>query len=79
MARSKDTYRHQAQSAGSALGAPTAAPPRPLNMRSRTRTIDCRWLPDVESDLGNDAPISKAELEAIWQLLGEDLDRFLDD
>lgn len=52
---------------------------RPLNLRARSRPIESRWAPDLESDLNNETPISPAELQAIRQLLGDDLDRFLDD
>lgn len=53
--------------------------PRPLNQRARNRSIECRWAPDVESKLGQTTPVSSAELEAVCQLLGEDLDRLLRD
>jgi len=52
---------------------------RPLNLRARKRRIESRWAPDIESDLGNETPIGPAELQAIRQLLGDDLDRLLDD
>jgi len=51
----------------------------PLNLRARSRSIECRWAPDVESKLGQTTPVSSAELEAVCQLLGEDLDRLLRD
>ena len=79
MARSKRTHQAYPQTTGSPeAGVPIAAP-RPLNQRARNRKMECRWIPDVESDLGKDTSVSRSELEAIWQLLGEDLDRLLDD
>jgi len=77
MARSKRTY--QVCTNGSPqTGAPHAAP-RPLNQRARNRKIACRWLPDIESELGETTPVTSAELEAICQLLGEDFERLLRD
>jgi len=79
MARSKRTYRAHTQTNGAPqAGAPNALP-RPLNLRARSRSIECRWAPDVESKLGQTTPVSSAELEAVCQLLGEDLDRLLRD
>ena len=79
MVLSKRTYRVHAQLDGSPqAGAPNVVP-RPLNLRARTRTIESRWKPDVECELGERMPVSSFELEAICQLLGEDLDRLLAD
>ena len=52
---------------------------RALNLRARNRPIESRWAPDIESDLNNETPISPAELQTIRQLLGDDLNRLLDD
>ncbi len=79
MARSKRTYRAQTQTNGAPQAGASNALPRPLNLRARNRSIECRWAPDVESKLGQTTPVSSAELEAVCQLLGEDLDRLLRD
>lgn len=79
MPRAKKTYRAQTQNNGTPqTGAPNALP-RALNQRARNRTIECRWLPDVESELGATSPVTSAELDAVCQLLGEDFERLLRD
>ena len=77
MARTKRTYRANTHNDGSpGTGAPNVVP-RPLNLRARNRKIECRWVPDVESELDKTTPLTRAELDAICQLLGEDLERLL--
>ena len=77
MAGSKRTSRVHAQLEGSRQAGAQNVVPRPLNLRARNRTIESRWKPDVECELGERMPVSSFELEAICQLLGEDLDRLL--
>lgn len=79
MPRAKKTYRAHTQKNGTPqTGAPNALP-RALNQRARNRKIECRWLPDVASELGETTLVTPAELQAICQLLGEDFERLLRD
>jgi hypothetical protein len=42
-------------------------------LKPRLRKTVNEWMPAVSSDLGTDFPVTSAELDAILQLLGDDL------
>ena len=42
-------------------------------LKPRPRKVVNEWMPEVSCDLGSDLPITTAELDAILQLLGEDV------
>ncbi len=50
---------------------------RLLPTRPREKVVE--WQPDIASDLSYEMPISTAELDAILQLLGNDLASILGD
>ena len=60
------------------LGLPSLDPERRL-LPTRPRKKVVEWQPDIASDLSYDMPISMAELDAILQLLGNDLASILGD
>ena len=60
------------------LGLRPLDPARRL-LPARPRKYATIWTPEVNSDLISDLPISMAELDAILQLLGDDLASVLDD
>lgn len=46
-------------------------------LKPRSRKADNEWAPEVSCDLGPDLPITTAELDAILQVLGDDLKTIL--
>jgi hypothetical protein len=42
-------------------------------LKPRSRKAVNEWAPEVSSDLGTDLPVTRTELDAILQLLGDDL------
>ena len=46
-------------------------------LKPRPRKIAKEWTPEIQSELGPKLPVTHAELDAILQLLGDDLKAIL--
>ncbi len=46
-------------------------------LKPRPRKVTHEWSPEVQSELGPDLPVTSFELDAILQLLGDDLKAIL--